>query len=155
MELVLGAVVGFLLLVMVLVSTQRSKAAHEERLRQLHARRRALAVDLRKLQENMQQLKIVEHELRRKLAEADERASREVEVRRQREARQQASRFGSILDVLLHERLLSAEQLAKARSYKDQTRSHYPLSEIVTMLDYVKADVVQRMRQRYPKLSDE
>ncbi|MEG6506577.1 hypothetical protein [Nitratidesulfovibrio sp. 1201_IL3209] len=155
MELVLGAVVGFLLLVMVLVSTQRSKAAHEERLRQLHARRRALAVDLRKLQENMQQLKIVEHELRRKLAEADERASREVEVRRQREARQQAIRFGSILDVLLHERLLSAEQLAKARSYKDQTRSHYPLSEIVTMLDYVKADVVQRMRQRYPKLSDE
>ncbi len=152
MEIVLGAVVGFLLLVMVLVSTQRSNAAREERLRGLHARRRALAVDLRKLQENMQQLKIVEH---RKLAEADERASREVEVRRQREARQQASRFGSILDVLLHERLLSAEQLAKARSYKDQTRSHYPLSEIVTMLDYVKADVVQRMRQRYPKLSDE
>lgn len=37
MELVLGAVVGFVLLVMVLVSTQRSKAAHEERLRELHA----------------------------------------------------------------------------------------------------------------------
>lgn len=155
MEIVLGAVVGFLLLVVVLVSTQRSNAAHEERLRELHARRRALAVDLRKLQENMQQLKVVEYELGRRLAEADKRASQAMEVRKLRDARQQASQFGSIFDVLLHERLLTAEQLAKARSYKEQTRSQYPLSEIVTMLDYVKADVVQRTRLRYPKLPDE
>ncbi|WP_035066494.1 hypothetical protein [Nitratidesulfovibrio termitidis] len=155
MEIVLGAVVGFVLLVVVLVFNQRSSAAHEERLRQLHARRRALSVDLRKMQENIQQLKVVEYELGRRLAEADKRASEAVEVRRQRDARQQESRFGSILDVLLHERLLTAEQLAKARSYREQTRAQYPLSEIVTMLDYVKADVVQRMRLRYPKLPDE
>lgn len=155
MEIVLGAVVGFLLLVVVLVVNQRSSAAHEERLRQLHARRRALVIDLRKVQENIQQLKVVEYELGRRLAEADKRASQAMEVRKQRDARQQASQFGSILDVLLHERLLTAEQLAKARSYRAQTRSQYPLSEIVTMLDYVKADVVQRMRLRYPKLSDE
>jgi len=155
MEIVLGAVIGFLLLVMVLVSTQRSNAAHEERLRDLHSRRRAVALDLRKLQENIQQLKIVEHELRRKLAEADARASREMEVRKDRDARQQASQFGSILDALLHERLLSAEQLGKARSYRDQSKSAYPLIEIVSMLGYVKADVVHRMRQRYPNLSDE
>ncbi|MDR3044806.1 MAG: hypothetical protein LBU75_11195 [Desulfovibrio sp.] len=155
MEIVFGAVVGFVLLVVVLVANQRSRAAHEERLRALHARRRALAVDLRKLQENIQQLKVVEYELGRRLAEADKRASQAMEVRRQRDARQQASQFGSILDVLLHERLLSAEQLAKARGYREQTRSRLPLSEIVTMLDYVKADVVQRMRLRYPKLPDE
>lgn len=155
MDIVLGGVIGFVLLVMVLVSTQRSKAAHEERLRELHARRRALAVDLRKLQENMQQLKVVAHELRRKVAEADERANRAAEVRKQREARQQAGGFDSIIDVLLHERMLSAEQLAKARSYKDQTRSPYPLSEILTMLDYVKPDAMLRVRQRYPRLSDE
>lgn len=155
MEIVFGAVVGFVLLVVVLVVNQRSSAAHEERLRSLHARRRALAVDLRKLQENIQQLKVVEYELGRRLAEADKRASQAMEVRKQRDARQQASQFGSILEVLLHERLLTAEQLAKARSYRDQTRSQYPLSEIVTMLDYVKADVVQRMRLRYPKLPDE
>ncbi len=155
MEIVLGAVVGFVLLVVVLVFNQRSSAAHEERLRQLHARRRALSVDLRKMQENIQQLKVVEYELGRRLAEADKRASEAVEVRRQRDARQQESRFGSILDVLLHERLLTAEQLAKARSYREQTRAQYPLSEIVTMLDYVKVEVVQRMRLRYPKLPDE
>ena len=155
MEIVFGAVVGFLLLVIVLVVNQRSSAAHEERLRELHARRRALAVDLRKLQENIQQLKVVEYELGRRLSEADKRASQAMEVRRQRDARQQASQFGSIVDVLLHERLLTAEQLGKARSYRTQTRSQYPLSEIVTMLDYVKADVVQRMRLRYPKLPDE
>lgn len=155
MEIVLGAVVGFLLLVVVLVVNQRSSAAHEERLRQLHARRRALAIDLRKVQENIQQLKVVEYELGRRLAEADKRASQAMEVRKQRDARQLASQFGSILEVLLHERLLTAEQLAKARSYRDQTRSQYPLSEIVTMLDYVKADVVQRMRLRYPKLPEE
>lgn len=155
MEIVLGAVVGFVLLVVVLVFNQRSSAAHEERLRQLHARRRALSVDLRKMQENIQQLKVVEYELGRRLAEADKRASEAVEVRKQRDARQQESRFGSILDVLLHERLLTAEQLAKARSYREQTRAQYPLSEIVTMLDYVKVEVVQRMRLRYPKLPDE
>ncbi|MBG3876980.1 hypothetical protein FVW20_08135 [Desulfovibrio oxamicus] len=155
MDMVLGAVVGFVLLVAVLVVNQRSSAAHEERLRELHARRRALAVDLRKLQENIQQLKVVEYELGRRLAEADKRATQAMEVRRQRDAHQQASQFDSILDVLLHERLLTAEQLGKARSYKEQTRSQYPLSEIVTMLDYVKADVVQRMRLRYPRLPDE
>ncbi|NHZ46779.1 hypothetical protein [Nitratidesulfovibrio liaohensis] len=155
MEIVLGAVVGFVLLVVVLVANQRSSAAHEERMRALHARRRALAVDLRKVHENIQQLKVVEYELGRRLAEADKRASQAMEVRKQRDARQQASQFGSILDALVHERLLTAEQLAKARSYRDQTRSQYPLSEIVTMLDYVKPDVVQRMRLRYPKLSDE
>lgn len=152
MEIVLGAVVGFLLLIVVLVSTQRSNAAHDERLRELHAKRRSLFVDLRKMQENMQQLKLVEQDLRRRLTAADGNASHVAETRKERVGHQHTGKFQTVIDLLLHERLLTPEQLAKARSYKEQSGSPYPLYEILSMLDYVRADVVQRLRQRHPNL---
>lgn len=86
MEIVLGAVVGFPLLVAMLVSTRRFRAARGERLRALYARRRALTVDLRTLQENAQQLKMLAHELRRKLPVIDERVGHAAEQRKQGEA---------------------------------------------------------------------
>lgn len=59
----------------------------------------------------------------------------------------------SLVDVLLAEKLLAPEDLAKAEAYKDQSKSPYSIDEILAMLGYVKPDVIERVKRRYPNLS--
>ncbi len=68
-------------------------------------------------------------------------------------ARRATTAHHTVVDVLLAEKLLSPEDLMKAENYKQQSKSPYAIDEILSLLGYVSADVIERIKRRYPNLS--
>ena len=159
MMMLLGIFGVFIGVVAVLAMGQSATNKYIDRIRRERTRRQKLRTHLHELKKTLAELRETELLLSQQLG-GDEHFSLPVEGEggdlitgmARPKAQKTPEKFSSIVDVLLAERLLSHDDLAKAERYKLQSKSPYPIDEILPMLGYVSADVIQRVRRRYPSL---
>ncbi len=150
MTILFGVFIVFVALAGALAVGHASSTGYLERIRVQRARRNQLQARYRALREEVAELRKRETFLARKVEGLREGNTVPEEQKTSRRAA--CCPTETVVDVLLREKLLAPENLAKAERYRQQTNSPHTIDEILSLLGYVSGDVIQRIKRRYPHL---
>ncbi|UZP69055.1 hypothetical protein N1030_08830 [Desulfovibrio mangrovi] len=160
MSTLLGVFLVFLLIIGVAGFGYQATTGLTDKIQVQRSRKQQLQMKYRDVKQSLTDLKEMELTLNRQLDGVDDSClgafaeGGDLITGMQKPASRKATTaHNTIVDVLLAEKLLSPEDLAKAESYKEQSKSPYAIDEILSLLGYVNPDVIQRIKRRYPHLS--
>lgn len=160
MSTLLGVFLVFLLIIGVAGFGYQATTGLTDKIQVQRSRKQQLQMKYRDVKQSLTDLKEMELTLNRQLDGVDDSSlgalteGGDLITGMQKPAsRKVTTAQNTIVDVLLAEKLLSPEDLAKAESYKEQSKSPYAIDEILSLLGYVNPDVIQRIKRRYPHLS--
>lgn len=160
MSAVVGVFLIFMALIAVVAFGHHATTSYIEKIHSQRNRKQQLRVTYRNLMQNVTDLKEAEMSLARQvegftdysLGALTEGGDLITGISKPKGHKAPAV-FHTVVDVLLAEKLLRPEDLAKAENYKQQSKSPYAIDEILSLLGYVHSDVIERIKRRYPNLS--
>lgn len=149
--------VGFIFIIAILAINHQASAGHMNKIVKLKGRKQKLISEIKDIKRAMADYKELEMALNRQVEgiSGEEGLNLGADLITGVEAPKRAAKApaNSLIDVLLAEKLLTTDDLAKAEAYKEQSKSPYSVDEILAMLGYVKPEVIERVKRRYPNLS--
>ncbi|MFV0347977.1 MAG: hypothetical protein ACK5JO_05270 [Halodesulfovibrio sp.] len=161
MSMLFGVFIVFVLIIGVAGFGYQATTGLTDKIQVQRARKQQLQMKYRETKQTLTDLKEMELSLTRQLDGVDDYSIGALTeggdlitgVQKPAAKKRATTAQQTVVDVLLAEKLLSPEDLAKAENYKQQSKSPYEIDEILSLLGYVNPDVIQRIKRRYPHLA--